>query len=54
MKTIGLIGGMGWESSKLYYERINKKANEILGGSHSAKIIMVSVDFAEIEELTFV
>ncbi|MCL6296710.1 aspartate/glutamate racemase family protein [Jejuia spongiicola] len=53
MKTIGLIGGMGWESSKLYYERINKKANEVLGGSHSAKIIMVSVDFAEIEKLTF-
>jgi len=53
MKTIGLIGGMGWESSKLYYERINKKTNAILGGSHSAKIIMVSVDFAEIEALTF-
>lgn len=53
MKTIGLIGGMGWESSKLYYDRINKKANSILGGSHSAKIIMVSVDFAEIEALTF-
>ena len=52
-KTIGLIGGMGWESSKLYYERINKKMNEILGGSHSAKIIMVSVDFSEIEKLTF-
>ncbi|KAA1242454.1 aspartate/glutamate racemase family protein [Aquimarina sp. RZ0] len=53
MKTIGLIGGMGWESSKLYYERINKKVNEVLGGTHSAKIIMVSVDFAEIEKLTF-
>jgi len=53
MKTIGLIGGMGWESSKLYYDRINKKTNSILGGSHSAKIIMVSVDFAEIEILTF-
>ena len=52
MKTIGLIGGMGWESSKLYYERLNKKANEVLGGSHSAKIIMVSVDFDEIEKLT--
>ncbi|AUP77362.1 aspartate/glutamate racemase family protein [Flavivirga eckloniae] len=51
-KTIGLIGGMGWESSKLYYERINKKMNTILGGSHSAKIIMVSVDFAEIEKHT--
>jgi aspartate racemase len=53
MKTIGLIGGMGWESSKLYYERINIKVNAILGASHSAKIIMVSVDFAEIEQLTF-
>ncbi len=53
MKTIGLIGGMGWESSKLYYQRINKKVNEKIGGSHSAKIIMVSVDFAEIEQLTF-
>ena len=52
MKTIGLIGGMGWESSKLYYERINKLTNKILGGSHSAKIILVSVDFAEIEKLT--
>lgn len=53
MKTIGLIGGMGWESSKLYYERINKKTNDVLGGSHSAKTIMISVDFAEIEKLTF-
>ncbi|TSE04621.1 aspartate/glutamate racemase family protein [Aquimarina algiphila] len=52
-KTIGLIGGMSWESSKLYYELINKRINEVLGGSHSAKIIMVSVDFAEIEKLTF-
>ncbi len=53
VKTIGLIGGMGWESSKLYYERLNKKIGEVLGGSHSAKIIMVSVNFAEIEKLTF-
>lgn len=53
-KTIGLIGGMGWKSSSLYYERINTKVNEVLGGSHSAKIIMTSVDFAEIEQLTFV
>ncbi len=53
MKTIGLIGGMGWESSKLYYERINIKVNETLKGSHSAKIVLVSVDFAEIEKLTF-
>ncbi|WP_106794233.1 aspartate/glutamate racemase family protein [Aquimarina sp. Aq78] len=53
MKTIGLIGGMSWESSKLYYEFLNTKAKDILGGSHSAKCIMVSVDFADIERLTF-
>jgi len=53
MKTIGLIGGMSWESSKLYYEFLNTKAKDVLGGSHSAKCIMVSVDFAEIEKLTF-
>ena len=52
MKTIGLIGGMSWESSKLYYEFLNTKARNTLGGSHSAKCIMVSVDFAEIERLT--
>jgi aspartate racemase len=44
---------MSWESSKLYYEFLNTKAKEVLGGSHSAKCIMVSVDFAEIERLTF-
>ncbi|WP_109853269.1 aspartate/glutamate racemase family protein [Aquimarina sp. AU58] len=53
MKTIGLIGGMSWESSKLYYEFLNTKVKDILGGSHSAKCIMVSVDFADIERLTF-
>lgn len=53
MKTIGLIGGMGWESSKLYYETINKRIQNVLGGVHSAKIIMVSVDFQEIKTLTF-
>lgn len=53
MKTIGLIGGMSWESSKLYYELINRKVKEKLGGSHSAKSIMFSVDFDEIEKLTF-
>lgn len=53
MKTIGLIGGMSWESSKVYYELINKKVKEELGGSHSAKSIMASVDFSEIEALTF-
>ena len=53
MKTIGLIGGMSWESSKLYYEFLNILARDVLGNSHSAKCVMVSVDFAEIERLTF-
>lgn len=51
MKTIGLIGGMSWESSDLYYQIINKKVQEILGGVHSCKCIMISVDFAEIANL---
>ena len=51
MKKIGLIGGMSWESSLVYYEVMNKKVREILGGYHSSKCIMESVDFAEIEEL---
>lgn len=53
MKTIGLIGGMSWESSKLYYEFLNTNVKDLLGGSHSAKCVMVSVDFSEIEKLTF-
>jgi aspartate racemase len=51
MKTIGLIGGMSWESSIVYYELINKRVNELLGGFHSCKSIMFSVDFASIEKL---
>ncbi len=51
MKTIGLIGGMSWESSLEYYRIINEKTKEKLGGLHSAKSILVSVDFAEIEDL---
>lgn len=51
MKTIGLIGGMSWESSQEYYRIINETVKEILGGFHSAKIIMYSVDFGEIEKL---
>lgn len=51
MKTIGLIGGMSWESSTIYYELLNKQVKNILGGYHSAKSVMVSVDFAEIEKL---
>ena len=51
MKTIGLIGGMSWESSIEYYRLINETAKVKLGGLHSAKSIMYSVDFAEIEIL---
>lgn len=51
MKTIGLIGGMSWESSAVYYDLINKNVREKLGGFHSCKNIMVTVDFAEIEKL---
>ncbi|NLJ64140.1 MAG: aspartate/glutamate racemase family protein [Christensenellaceae bacterium] len=50
MKTIGLIGGMSWESTVTYYQIINETIREKLGGLHSAKIILYSVDFAEIEE----
>jgi len=51
MKTIGLIGGMSWESSAVYYSIINRKVREILGGFHCAKSIMVTVEFAEIQRL---
>ena len=51
MKTIGLIGGMSWESSIAYYRIINEVTKEKLGGLHSAKSVMVSVDFAEIEAM---
>jgi len=53
VKTIGLIGGMSWESSAVYYNIINRKVREILGGFHSAKSVMVTVNFAEIQELQF-
>ena len=48
MKTIGLIGGMSWESTVPYYRRINELVNERLGGLHSARLVLLSVDFAEI------
>lgn len=50
MKTIGLLGGMSWESTVTYYTRINEQVNERLGGLHSAKIRLASVDFEEIEK----
>ena len=51
MKKIGLIGGMSWESTLLYYELINKKVKAILGGLHSSNCVIESVDFAEIAAL---
>lgn len=51
MKTIGLLGGMSWESTVTYYQVINRIVNEKLGGQHSAKIIINSVDFDEIVQL---
>jgi aspartate racemase len=51
MKTIGMIGGMSWESSIEYYRLINETVREKLGGLHSAKSLMYSFDFAEIETL---
>ncbi|WP_033926262.1 aspartate/glutamate racemase family protein [Sphingomonas sp. 35-24ZXX] len=51
MRTIGLIGGMSWESSAHYYRLINEEARRRLGGTHSAASVMVSVDFADIEAL---
>ncbi|WP_313537683.1 aspartate/glutamate racemase family protein [Enterococcus sp.] len=49
MKTIGLLGGMSWESTITYYQQINKQINEALGGLHSAQILLASVDFEAIE-----
>src|SRR4030065_1925821 len=49
MKTIGLVGGMSWESTLEYYRVINQYTKERLGGFHSAKIVLYSVDFAEVE-----
>ena len=54
MKTIGMIGGMSWESSLEYYRIINQTIKDRLGGLHSAKSLMFSFDFAEIETLQMV
>jgi len=51
MKTIGLIGGMSWESTRTYYEILNRTVKEKLGGLHSAKCVLYSVDFHEVELL---
>lgn len=53
MKTIGLLGGMSWESTQLYYRLLNEGVREALGGHHSARIAMVSVDFQEVKELQY-
>lgn len=50
MKTIGLIGGMSWESTVTYYQILNRTIQEKLGGLHSARCLLYSVDFQEIEE----
>lgn len=51
MKVIGLIGGMSWESTIPYYRQINESIKERLGGLHSAKVVLYSVDFHEVERL---
>ena len=50
MKTLGLIGGMSWESTAIYYRLLNENVRERLGGLHSAKLLLWSFDFAEIAE----
>lgn len=51
MQVIGVLGGMSWESTQSYYRALNEGVKQVLGGFHSAKIVLVSVDFAEIETL---
>lgn len=51
METLGLLGGMSWESTALYYRLVNETVRERLGGLHSARLLLYSVDFAQIERL---
>jgi len=51
VKTIGMLGGMSWESTLNYYRAVNEGVKQALGGLHSARVVLFSVDFAEIEEL---
>lgn len=51
MKTLGLIGGMSWESTVPYYRTINEEVKQQLGGLHSARLLLYSVDFAQVEQL---
>ncbi len=53
MKTIGLIGGMSWESTAQYYDLLNKLVKNRLGGYHSAKLLLYSIDFDELAQLAF-
>ncbi|WP_116968957.1 amino acid racemase [Blastomonas sp. UPD001] len=50
MRTLGLIGGMSWESTALYYRHLNELARQHMGGLHSAKLLLSSFDFAEVAE----
>lgn len=51
MKTLGLLGGMSWESTQTYYQLLNQQVAQRLGGLHSAKVILDSLDFADVEVL---
>lgn len=51
MKTIGMLGGMSWESSHVYHRRLNEGVRDALGGWHSARLVLYSVDFADVERL---
>ncbi|WP_312545860.1 aspartate/glutamate racemase family protein, partial [Pantoea eucalypti] len=51
MKVIGLLGGMSWESTALYYRILNQQVKQRLGGLHSAELVLYSVDFQHIEQL---
>lgn len=53
MRTIGLIGGLSWESTVIYYQIINQRVREHLGGSHSADSLIWSVDYTTVEDLIF-
>ena len=50
-KTIGVLGGMSWESTQVYYQQLNQHINQELGGLHSARLVLINVDFAPIEAL---
>jgi aspartate racemase len=53
MKKIGLIGGMSWESTQIYYQIMNQRVKALVGGHHSCKILLESLDFAEVEQLQY-